>query len=390
MRILLIFLLLLPIFSSGQIGEDFYDIDKDKYYYDLLKEKNSMEYDWEVKTISDTSQKTVIQSTAFYYSEYDGKKRYLDFKELDIIYGNSKGKITGIAEEKHNDGDTRFSELSISYAFEKFGNPERKINNETIILKGKSYFFERGYLWNILRDGKTSEMYIGVIVETKNIYNKRGKIKSSKTDRYNLTFYIPKGKNNNESELDFIKRNEESQKIGEGFFKAYKRDYINNSLFQDKIKTYGNKLVQSALFSPNDNDAPTDYIQLFKQLSVLLYENIIWGAFLDVEPKITFTSLEGSTIAIAKGMNNNCELDILVDITKWNNASHSERIFIMFHELGHDIYNLKHSDGLRLMATSSYNVEDKELLGEIIHEMFYYLNSKSGYLDIQCVNTTSS
>ena len=391
MKNLFLIFLLIPLFSLGQVGEDFYDLNKDKYYYDLLNEKNlkgNSDYKYDVQTVLETDKKRIIQSTGFYY--YGGRKSYFDIYELNIIYNNSQGKVNGIAEERHFGEDTRITEAYISNAFNQLGNPKRKLNNQSVKLQDKNYYFESGYVWDILHEGKASEIYLGIILETKNTYKKNGKLKSSKTEKYQLRFYLPKGKTYTESELDFNKRSNESERIGAGFFKAYRNDYKNNSLFNDKLDTYDNELLHSYLFLPRDNDAPTDYIQLFKQLSVLLYEDIIWEEFLDVEPKITFTSLEGSTIAVARGMNNNCEIDILVDITKWNNASHSERIFIMFHELGHDVYNLKHSDGLRLMATTSYNVENKELLGEIIHEMFYYLNSKSGYLDIQCDNTTSS
>ena len=45
----------------------------------------------------------------------------------------------------------------------------------------------------------------------------------------------------------------------------------------------------------------------------------------------------------------------------------------MFHELGHDIFNLSHSDGIRLMATNQFNIKNELELGEMIFEMFYYV-----------------
>ena len=40
------------------------------------------------------------------------------------------------------------------------------------------------------------------------------------------------------------------------------------------------------------------------------------------------------------------------------------------HELGHDIFNLRHSDGLRLMATNEYNLSSPEELGKLFTKCF--------------------
>lgn len=42
----------------------------------------------------------------------------------------------------------------------------------------------------------------------------------------------------------------------------------------------------------------------------------------------------------------------------------------MYHELGHDIFGLEHSDGIRLMTTNKLDIDDPSILGEMIHEMF--------------------
>ena len=88
---------------------------------------------------------------------------------------------------------------------------------------------------------------------------------------------------------------------------------------------------------------------------------------------LTFSSLPSKTIAIAKGMDNNCNVDLMIDIKQWNNSSYLERLHIIFHELGHDYFNLNHSDGLRLMATNKFQVDNPEILGDMIQEMFSYV-----------------
>ena len=89
----------------------------------------------------------------------------------------------------------------------------------------------------------------------------------------------------------------------------------------------------------------------------------------------TFTSLDPGVIAIASKMGDNCEANIIIDIEQWNSSSYFEKLFIMMHELGHDLFNLKHSDGLRIMSTNKYELSNPEDLGEIIHEMFYHIKS---------------
>ena len=88
---------------------------------------------------------------------------------------------------------------------------------------------------------------------------------------------------------------------------------------------------------------------------------------------VTFTSLDGDTIAVALGMNDDCVGNIAIDINKWNEASNLEKYFIMFHELGHDIFNLSHSDGVRLMTTNQFNIKNENQLGEMLFEMFYHV-----------------
>ena len=88
---------------------------------------------------------------------------------------------------------------------------------------------------------------------------------------------------------------------------------------------------------------------------------------------VTFTELDDKIIALALGINDNCSVKIAVDINKWNKSTYLQKYHIMFHELGHDIFNLGHNDGIRLMATNQFNIESDEELGEMIHEMLYHV-----------------
>ena len=68
--------------------------------------------------------------------------------------------------------------------------------------------------------------------------------------------------------------------------------------------------------------------------------------------------LEGRTIALAAGMNNDNEVFIAIDPDSWYKASPAKRWYIMYHELGHDILNFEHGVGGPMMnpeTSGSYN-----------------------------------
>lgn len=65
--------------------------------------------------------------------------------------------------------------------------------------------------------------------------------------------------------------------------------------------------------------------------------------------KVTFEELEGSTIALAFGKDNDNEIIIKVDPKNWENASLFKKWYILYHELGHDVLNLSHGEGGKMM-----------------------------------------
>ncbi|MDB2495459.1 hypothetical protein N9X07_04660, partial [Flavobacteriaceae bacterium] len=61
-------------------------------------------------------------------------------------------------------------------------------------------------------------------------------------------------------------------------------------------------------------------------------------------------------IALSYGMNNDSKIIIKVDPKKWAEASLEKKWYILYHELGHDILNLEHGEGGKMM----FNFADKE------------------------------
>ena len=70
-----------------------------------------------------------------------------------------------------------------------------------------------------------------------------------------------------------------------------------------------------------------------------------------------FRVLENETIAVAVGMNNDNEINIVVNPVSWKNYSEAKRFYIIYHELGHDAFNLNHGNGGKMM----YNYAEKEV-----------------------------
>jgi antitoxin component YwqK of YwqJK toxin-antitoxin module len=63
----------------------------------------------------------------------------------------------------------------------------------------------------------------------------------------------------------------------------------------------------------------------------------------------TFEPLNDGVLAKAYGIFNDEEITIRVNPKEWSNASNPKRWYIMYHELGHDVLNLKHGQGGKMM-----------------------------------------
>lgn len=97
---------------------------------------------------------------------------------------------------------------------------------------------------------------------------------------------------------------------------------------------------------------------------------------------VTFVSqdLGGSTAGIANG---SCEdyVLILVDETVFRNLTTGEQIFLMYHELGHDVFNASH-DGGGLMSPNVRSLEYKLFQTEV--EDFFTGKDYIEWTDEEC------
>ena len=85
-----------------------------------------------------------------------------------------------------------------------------------------------------------------------------------------------------------------------------------------------------------------------------------------------FKELEGTTLALAYGIDNDENIAIQVDPVEWDRASLARKWYTIYHELGHDVLNLYHGDGGKMMfnfADIDYSwnqfFEDKKFMFDI-------------------------
>lgn len=92
------------------------------------------------------------------------------------------------------------------------------------------------------------------------------------------------------------------------------------------------KLMSSALADEMGYD--------FNRLSYLIPENF---------EKIGFGTLPNGTLAQARKVYNDCEIYVVINRNEWFNAYQHRRLWIYWHEMAHDAFNLDHGEGGELM-----------------------------------------
>jgi len=87
----------------------------------------------------------------------------------------------------------------------------------------------------------------------------------------------------------------------------------------------------------------------------------------------TFEPLEGNTIALSYAFGDDSLIKIKVDPEKWAKSSTEKRWYVLYHELGHDILNLEHGQGGKMM----FNFADKEYTWDVFFlDKNYMINYK--------------
>ena len=72
---------------------------------------------------------------------------------------------------------------------------------------------------------------------------------------------------------------------------------------------------------------------------------------------IRFGTLPSGTLAVAQQVYNDCNIDILINSKDWFNTYQQKRMWVYYHEMAHDAFNLDHGEGGELM--NAYVPNDK-------------------------------
>lgn len=69
----------------------------------------------------------------------------------------------------------------------------------------------------------------------------------------------------------------------------------------------------------------------------------------------SFETLDRKTLGLSYGIYNDLKIDLKIDPSKWESSSIPKRWYLIYHELGHDVLNLEHGNGGKMM----FNFADK-------------------------------
>ena len=132
-----------------------------------------------------------------------------------------------------------------------------------------------------------------------------------------------------------------------------------SDLAYEKVKTQSNESYDNLRFTIGGEDIRKSNIYDLKSMVNIFLEDCKKNNIttpLITTLKATFEPLDGNTIALSYGLDNDSAVVIKVDPEKWANASKEKRWYVLYHELGHDVLNLDHGEGGKMM----FNFADKE------------------------------
>lgn len=380
MKKYVLILLFLPQYLLSQNSNGYFKISKDEFYYQKMNEWNQTiydDFDSKFETLIDNDSIFTFSAKGYFFQEtyqlnLDKNKR---ITEIVIFFHVHNGSLDQWFPFKYP--------VNIGETFKKLGNPDVINDTSTYSPMGSflnsEYSFTKYYKWNnVLYQGTKVAKVIATLKLKEPVKNKRGKIKKYHYRDYGYISYIASGNgiiNDNEKNFNT------AAQISNGARKSWKKNKreMTSLLGEERFNTsdswYDNSMLPYFLYIENTND-PKEYFKRFRSFAKVFYNIKFDDQSLETNQKYTYTSLPDGIIAKAIGMHKSCCVEILIDLDNWNNSTFLDKIFIMFHEFGHDLFDLNHSDGIRLMTTSKITFDDPSILGEMIHEMMFSVLKK--------------
>lgn len=297
--------------------------------------------------------------------QYNKKTGKLEFK---INYENHK--INGLYEQYYETGELKFKAnfkdnklTGVANRYHKTGQLSRKETYKAGKMNGlREQYYETGELQykGNYKDGKRDGMDNG--------YYKTGKLESKANykDGKKNGFYERYYKNGQ------LKRKEN---LKDGKLNGSSKKYDSNGkLVENLIYKDGKIVTNLRLIIGGTNIEDVNVYDLEAMIRLFLKDCEQNNIKLSSDYKITstFETLDKGVLAKAYGIFNDEEIIIKVNPQDWSQASNPKRWYILYHELGHDVLNLQHGQGGKMM----FNYSEKDYYwGDFIKDKDYMFSS---------------
>ena len=165
----------------------------------------------------------------------------------------------------------------------------------------------------------------------------------------------------------------------DGFLNGLFEDYDENGVLKSIDFYENNKInLDYRFFIGDTNIKDVNVYDLEAMVKLFLKDCELNNIKLSSNYKITstFEPLDNGILALAFGMFNDEEIIIKVNPQDWSKASNPKRWYILYHELGHDVLNLQHGQGGKMM----FNYTEKDYnWGDFMKDkdyMFYFMRKR--------------
>ena len=336
MKNLLLILLLIPIVTYSQRDKR---IEKSSYHYgtNVLKMEIYYVYDPNISSPSrelNTYDKygNIIKSIIWYYDSY--KDLLADKIESEVYWDDTVKNVETIAIRYYNykyDG----SLFAVDYYQKPFGWYQRAFYKgsklDSPALNGLVSNYAMGWKIDLIQSKRTrtnykkaETLFINNTPIDFQYYSQSGKKVSKEKEGYLAMRLLPK--------FDY-----------QTYFDIADFPYLNEFDIEVMVKTFFEDIFAFNKYY----GSPSNLITKLEENKNIVFNNIVG----------LFESLDGDTLAQSFAIGDDSKVLLKIDSEKWVKATTMKRWYILYHELGHDVLNLRHGQGGKMMFPFPLNAE---------------------------------
>lgn len=380
------------------------------------KVKNILNYDTIVEYIKITDETGYYNGeplTGVFFRNYkSGERAEFNFKDgkldglFELFYENGQlkeeknykeGKYNGLQEKYDENGKLEYKAY---YKNDKIDGIEMQYVGEGILLKKSNYkdgkkdglteFYENGEISQRINYKNNTGYFIDGVFELINDAGTAvGRIvtyKDGKKDGLEEVFYengqLSRKSNYKDGKKDglFQLYYENGQLLRQTYYTEGEKDglfesYHENGRLSAKILYKNGVFTTQLIFTIGEIDIRNvNFYDLEPMIKLFLKDCEENNIKLSSDYKITstFETLDKGKVALSYGIFNDKEIIIKVSPQEWRKASKPKRWYILYHELGHDVLNLKHGQGGKMMFNFT---EEDYTWYDFLEDKYYMFNS---------------